>query len=129
MLFDRCAARDAPLPEIWWTFEKVDAPTLVAESFTEMCLKFQDQNCDWRFAAAAVHRLPGGPVEFEFDVGEDVRCVEGMDPEVIESLGGRCPAPGVSHLAKLAAPALRGSAQGAPAGTTAPHAVVAQHDG
>jgi len=129
MLFDRCEARDAFLPDLWWTYEKVNAPTLVGESFTEMCQKFKDQNCDWRFAVAAVHRLPGGPVEFEFDVGQDVRCVDGMAPKEIESLGGRCHARGSPRLAALSAPALRGSASGASAGTSTPSASMAHGEG
>uniref|UniRef100_A0A7S4QE27 Uncharacterized protein n=1 Tax=Alexandrium monilatum TaxID=311494 RepID=A0A7S4QE27_9DINO len=77
MLFDCCEARDTLLQDIWWTYEKVDVPTLAAVAFTEQCQHFKDQHGDDRTAVAAVHRLPGGPVEFEFDVGEDVHCAGG----------------------------------------------------
>uniref|UniRef100_A0A7S2JIE7 Uncharacterized protein n=1 Tax=Zooxanthella nutricula TaxID=1333877 RepID=A0A7S2JIE7_9DINO len=121
MLFDRCEARDAYLPELWWTYEKVDAPTLQGTAVTEVCQRFKAvPDCDYRMAALTVRRLPDGPVEFEFDVGQDVQCAAGLTPDEIGSLHGECDdAPGMSRLAGLtAAPALRGSAHAAPVNAT-----------
>merc|ERR1719145_280800 len=103
MLFDRCEARDAYLPELWWTYEKVDAPTLQGTAVTEVCQRFKAvPDCDYRMAALTVRRLPDGPVEFEFDVGQDVQCAAGLTPDEIGSLHGECDdAPGMSRLAGL----------------------------
>mmetsp|Transcript_117470 Transcript_117470/g.292872 ORF Transcript_117470/g.292872 Transcript_117470/m.292872 type:complete len:432 (-) Transcript_117470:349-1644(-) len=111
MLFDRCEAKDRWAADKWWTYEKVDVPTLAAVAFTEECRHFRDQSGDDRTARASVHRLPGGPVELELDVGQDVKCVAGAGPRLLFLASAR----GAPHLARLgtaesATLALRGSA-------------------
>jgi len=118
MLFDHCEGTDAFQADIWWTYRKVEAPTLVATSFTEKCERFKDQNCNDRIEACSVHRLPGGAAEFEFDAGPDERCAGGAAPEDIPS--ERCPLRGMSSPAGLSTAALRGSAAVASSGAAAP---------
>jgi len=125
MLFDGCGARSTNRMDLWWTYEKVDAPPLVAAGFREMCQHFKDQNCDDRFAVAAIRC--GAVREFELDTGRDVRCAMGAVPDEIES--DRCPARGAPLPAGPAALALRGAAPGAAAGAAAPGAAGARGEG
>jgi len=127
MLFDRCEARDAFRADIWWTYEKVDAPIQTATAFATKCQHFKDQDCSDRIAVAAMGHLPSGSVEFEFESGKNVRCRRGVAPEEIES--ERCSARSMARPAGLTAAALRGSVFDAAAHAASPDAALAQGKG
>jgi len=125
MLFDRCEAKDAYKADIWWTYRKVEAPTLVATSLQEKCERgtYKDPNCKARVEVATLHRLPGGVAEFEFDAGPGERCPGGAAPVDVPS--DLCPSRGKPAPAGPPAPALRGSAAEGPSGAAAPGPVAA----
>jgi len=123
MLFDRCEAKGEYLADLWWTYEKVEAPILVATSLTEKCERFKDQNCNDRIEASSVHRLPGGAAEFEFDAGPRARCAGSAAPVDVPS--ERCPSLGVPAPAGPSTAALRGAAAGGPSSAAAPGPVAA----
>jgi len=123
MLFERCETTDAFQADIWWTYKKVEAPTLVATSFTEKCERFKDQNCNDRIESCSVRQLPGGAAEFEFDAGPDQRCAGGAAP--VDMPSERCPSRGMSSPAGLSTAALRGSAAVASSSAAAPGRVAA----